>query len=130
VVAPGVQCRGWLRQLGLGGAMVALPMGPASQLGRGDRLELRFTLPVRPEPFWFLAIGRGLSRAGAELGCSLRFDRSGTVDFAAQRDQVAEIVAMRLAEQEDAPPSVPSVPPVPPARLAGEAGRGQGRGDD
>lgn len=121
VVAPGVRCRGWLRQLGLGGAMVALPMELAAQLGRGDRLELRFTLPERAEPFWFLAVVRGLSQAGAELGCSLRFDRSGTVDFAAQRDQVAEIVAMRLAEQDDAPPPLP---------LGGEAGRGEGLGGD
>ena len=119
VVAPGVQCRGWLRQLGLGGAMVALPMEVASQLGRSDRLELRFTLPERAEPFWFLAVVRGLWHAGEELGCSLRFDRSGTVDFAAQRDEVAEIVALRLVEQEDA---------APPAPLAGEAGPGEGRG--
>lgn len=102
VVAPGVRCSGRLRQLGLGGAMVSLPMEPASQLGRGDRLELRFALPERPEPFWFLAVVRGLSQAGDELGCSLRFDRAGTVGFEEQRDAVTEIVAMRLAELDEA----------------------------
>ena len=98
LVSPARTLQGWLRQLGVGGAMVALPREPAVALARRERVELRFDFPGEERKFWLLAVVRGLWQDGEALGCSLRFDRLGTVDFQRQREAIAALLAARDAQ--------------------------------
>ena len=102
VMAPGLGkgslTSGWLRQIGVGGAMLTLPRQLAGNCGKRDRVELRFELPGQAQPFWILAVIRGVSQDGDELALSLRFDRLGTVDFKRQRRAIEALVAERWAE--------------------------------
>jgi hypothetical protein len=102
ISAAGLALEGWLRQISVGGAAVSVPLEVAGRLARGDQIEMRLRLPGQSAALCLSALVRGLWRDGDGLGCSLRFDPTGTENYAAQRAAIRAFVAGRRAAEAEA----------------------------
>ena len=89
--------QGRLRQISVGGAAVSVPLEVAGRLARGDQIAMRLRLPGQGAALCLSALVRGLWRDGDGLGCSVRFDPTGTENYTAQRAAIRAFVAGRRA---------------------------------
>lgn len=101
ISGPELEIEGWLRQIGVGGAAVNVALDVAGRLARGDQLELRMRLPGQSAALCLSALVRGLWRDGEGLGCSVRFDPTGTRNYAGQRAAIRAFVAGRRAAEAE-----------------------------